>query len=87
MSLDWYLIAREQGFPDPKTMLTKLYVDEGYSINEIADHLECSSWSIRYAMDRFDIKTRPQGGLRQKRRGISTKAIETLLAKMKEAKP
>src|SRR6185312_4683224 len=42
----------------PEETLTKLYVDQKYSVKDIAKQLGCSTHKISYWMDRYDIKRR-----------------------------
>lgn len=85
MALDWYLIAREQGFETPKQMFEKMYIELDYSIQEIAEILTCSTWSIRYAFSRFDIVIKKHGGRRTGGRA-SASTIARVINRLEEAK-
>jgi len=41
--------------------LRKKYVDEKKSFNNIANQLDCSTWSVHHALKKYDISTRSKG--------------------------
>ena len=59
--------------PDKKT-LTRLYVDQGLSVREIASRLGLHPGTIHYHLRRYEIETRPQA----KRSELRKYRLETL---------
>jgi hypothetical protein len=66
MALDWHLIAREAGFDVPESMFKSWYIENEWSIEDIANELGCATWTVRTALVKYGIKIRPHGGPRRK---------------------
>ena len=63
MSLnDWDWIAQQYGYRDERDLLTKLYVEEGRSINAIAMLTKSGSASISRRLEQLKIDKRSRGG-------------------------
>ena len=62
---DWQQIAESLMFKDEKHMFETFYTEEGLSVNEIADRLNCGSATINRRMSAYDIVKRPRGGARK----------------------
>jgi hypothetical protein len=64
VAIDWWRLAREGDFDDPKAMLEALYITSGWTMAQIADVHGCSSFAVRDALIRFGIPLKQHGGHR-----------------------
>jgi len=85
--VNWESIAKERGHETPKAMLEKLYLEEGYTMVDIAALIGCSSWSVGRALNYFGIERHRHGGARRSKGKPSISQIESVLQKLtKEVK-
>jgi hypothetical protein len=87
MAYDWFLIAQERGFATPKQFLTQKYTEDGWTMQEIADEVGCSTWVVRYALDRWEIKRRPHGGTRHSKSRLDPNIVSSVIDKLEKEKP
>lgn len=87
MALDWHVIAKEKGYDTPESFLKKLYLDEKFTMQDIATLVGCSSWAVGRAIDKFNIGRHAHGGVRRFKGKPSISAIESVLQRLaKETK-
>lgn len=65
-------------------MLSKLYLEDGYTIVDLAALIGCSSWSVGRALYKFEIERHPHGGARRSKSKPSIAVIETVLQKLQK---
>jgi hypothetical protein len=62
----WHPIAETLGFESEKEMLQHLYIDQGFSINELSTIIGFCTSSVRYRLITHLIPLRPRGGSESK---------------------
>lgn len=62
---DWQQLAESLMFKDEKHMFETFYVEEGLSVNEIAERLNVGTATVNRRMSAYNINKRPRGGPRK----------------------
>lgn len=62
---DWNILAKQLCFRDERHMYEVLYEQEGLSVAEIADRLNCGTATLNRRMHAYGINKRPRGGARR----------------------
>lgn len=61
---DWNVLAQSLCFRDERHMYEVMYEEEGRSVQEIADILQCGTATLNRRMHAYQIRKRPRGGAR-----------------------
>lgn len=84
MAIEWERIAKEKGYDSPTLMFQKLYVQEKYTISDIATLLGCSSYAVSTILAKCGIQRQRHGGARRVSGKPSIAAIENVLQKLQK---
>lgn len=68
MAIDWWTIAKDNGFESPGALFETWYDENQMSLADIAKEVGVSTWAVKSAMEKFGVSTRPRGGDRYQQR-------------------
>ena len=86
--LPWQEFAESLGYPDKRTMLTTMYLDNLWSLDHMGKVIGCDKETVKYQLNKLEVPLRPIGGANNLKHGkfCGEYAKVKVVKKKKEAK-